>query len=569
MRFRHLFLGAAVVALFARCGLDRASDSSGIPAVLSLSLRGDLPPRYHLFASNLAVEKVRLALVRRPSDTLATLTKALPLDSTSVRFSVGVTLAGQAESLLAVLQYQTAQGVTLFSGQVVIEARVTGSASTTPAVPLSYTGPGGNIAALNLSPLDSVLSAGDSLEFLATAIDSNQQPVSSFYASWSTSDARVTINALGLVRAPDITKKVDITAVTPNGAVAQTTLTIQGSFALGISPDSVEKLPGGQQQFTVAVGPVRAGYIWSVNGVDGGNATFGVIDSSGFYTAPGTVPNPSSFQVCARVVAAPTPQNGCATVVISAVPSAGGDVIVINDQNIFDLSPMRPDSFPGNARMVRNLVNFQSAGIRNNGRVVYYDRGRNSPCFINLECANAEKARFDSVVSAQGFQVVKFDTLTTFTAIPANVKILVLWMPLVSYGRTEINAFKSFASQGGRIIFIGERLGFYTQTGIDIQNQFLVDMGAQLTNIGADWDCGYVTIPSGSIRSHQVTTGVNSVRIACASEMQLGPNDAPLFYDTSNTHLLAGVAKIDFTPLPAGPERVIRGAPIAGVGGER
>jgi hypothetical protein len=94
-------------------------------------------------------------------------------------------------------------------------------------------------------------------------------------------------------------------------------------------------------------------------------------------------------------------------------------------------------------------------------------------------------------------------------------------------------------------------------------------MGAQLTNIGADWDCGYVTIPSGSIRSHQVTTGVNSVRIACASEMQLGPNDAPLFYDTSNTHLLAGVAKIDFTPLPAGPERVIRGAPIAGVGGER
>ena len=571
MRVRHLLSGVALAALFARCGFDRASDASGVPAALSLSLRGELPPRYHLFASNLAVEQVRLALVRRPSDMLATVTRPLPLDSTSVRFNVVVSLASQAESLLAVLQYQTAQGVTLFSGQVVIEASVSQAAANAPAVPLSYTGPGGNLAFLNISPLDSILSAGDSLEYLASAIDSNQQAVPSFYVSWSTSDARVTINALGLVRAPDITKRVDITAVTPNGTFAQTTLTILGSFALGISPDSVEKLPAGQQQFSVSVGPRGATYIWSVNGVDGGNATFGLIDTAGFYTAPAAVPSPSVFQVCARVVAAPSLQNGCATVVISTVPSAGGDVIVINDQNIFDLSSMQPDSFPGNARMVRNLVTFQSPGIRNNGRVVYYDRGRNSPCFINGECADPQKARLDSIITAQGFQIVKFDTLTTFASIPSNVKILVLWMPLVSYGRTEINAFKSFASQGGRIIFIGEREGFYTLAGIAIENQFLTDMGALLTNVGLEWDCGYVTIPSGSIRTHQVTGGVSSVRIACASEMQLGPNDAPLFFDTSNTHLLAGVAKIDFTPLPVGPAPgpVIRGIPAPGARGEK
>jgi hypothetical protein len=595
---------------------------------------------------------------------LATVTRALPLDSASVRFDVGVTLASQAESLLAVLQYQTAQGVTLFSGQVVIEASVNQATPNTPSVPLSYTGPGaniaalslspldsilsagdsleflasaidsnqqpvpsfyaswstsdsrvtinalglvrapditkvvdvtavtpngtfaqttpstpsvllsytgpgGNIAALSLSPLDSILTAGDSLEFLASAIDSNQQPVPSFYASWSTSDSRVTINALGLVRAPDITKIVDVTAVTPNGTFAQTTLTILGSFALGISPDSVEKLPGGQQQFVVAVGPRGANYTWSVNGIDGGNATFGFIDTAGFYVAPSTIPTPSTFQVCARVTAAPTLQNGCAVVVISAVPSAGGDVIVINDQNIFDLSPMQPDSFPGNARMVRNLVNFQSPGIRNNGRVVYYDRGRNAPCFLNAECGDVEKARLDSIISAQGYQIVKFDTLTAFNSIPSNVKILVLWMPLISYSSTEINAFKSFASQGGRIIFIGERQGFYTLPGIAIENQFLADMGAQLTNIGLEWDCGYVTIPPGSIRPHQITTGVNSVRIACASEMQLGPNDAPLFFDTSNTHLLAGVAKIDFTPLPVGTARMLRGMPAAGERGKQ
>ncbi len=566
MRIRHILLGVAVVALFSRCSLDRASDATGVPGIVSFSLRGDIPPQYQLFASNLAIEQVRLALVRPPGDTIGTLTRTLPLDSSSVRFSLAVALTSQAESLLAVLEYRTTQGVVLFRGQVRVEARVGAPAATAPSVPLLYIGPGGNIAGLNLSPVDDTLNAGDSLEYLVTAIDSSQQPVANFYVSWSTSDPRVAINALGLVRAPDITKKIDVTALTPNGTIAQTTLTILGSAALGITPDSVEKLPGGQQQFTVTVGP-PAVYIWSVNGVDGGNPTFGTIDSSGFYTAPSAVPNPSRFQVCARSSAQPT-QNGCATVVISTVPSAGGDVIVINDQNIFDLIPMQPDSYPGNARMVRNLVNFQSPGIRNNGRVVYYDRGRNSPCFQNGECADQEKARLDSVIVAQGFQIVKFDTLTTFSSIPVNVKVMVLWMPLVSYGRTEINAFKAFAAQGGRIIYIGEREPFYTTAGIAIENQFLRDMGAQLTNVGLEWDCGYVTIPSASIRAHQVTAQVSSVRIACASEMVLGPNDAPLFYDTSNTHLLAGVAKIDFTPLPVGPVPVIRGSPVPGMRGE-
>lgn len=72
------------------------------------------------------------------------------------------------------------------------------------------------------------------------------------------------------------------------------------------------------------------------------------------------------------------------------------------------------------------------------------------------------------------------------------------------------------------------------------------------------------------MRAHQVTSGVSSVRIACASEMQLGPNDAPLVFDTSNTHLLAGVAKIDFTPLPVGPapSPAIRGTPAPGTRGD-
>jgi hypothetical protein len=570
MRIRHLLLGATTVALFARCGLDRASDSSGVPGILSVSLRGDLPPYYQLFATNLTIEQVRLALVRRPSDTLVAVTRPLPLDSASVRFDVGVTLLSQAESLLAVLEYQTSQGVTLFSGQVLIEANINQPNPNTPAVPLSYTGPGGNIVFLNLSPLDTTLSAGDSLEYLITAQDGSQQPVPSFYVSWSTSDPRVTINALGVVRAPDITKLVSVTATTPNGTFSQTSLTIQGSFVLGLTPDSVEKLPGGQQQFSVTVGPVGAGFTWSVNGIDGGNATFGTIDTTGFYTAPAAVPNPSTFQVCARVTAAPSLQNGCATVVMSTTPSAGGDVIIINDMNLFDSTAMKD---PNNQRLVRNLVNFSSGGSRANARTVLYDRGRNSTCFGNGECANPIQGRLDGVIRNAGFSITKVDTTVFYNSIPPGVKLLILWNPTLFYSTTEINAFKKFASEGGRILFVGEHSGFYP--GISVENQFLLDMGAEFTNIGAQIDCltsasdPYPVIPAASIRTHQVMSGVNQVTLACSSQAVPGPNDFALFFDRGNTVALAGVAKIDLTPLPIGshrPPRVVQAGP-AGVRG--
>lgn len=559
MRFRSILLGAATVALFARCGLDRASDNSGVPGILNLTLRGEIPPQYRLFATNLVIEQVRLALVRRPSDTLTTVTRALPLDSSSVRFSVGVTLASQAESLLAVLEYRTAQGVTLFSGQILIEANVGQPNTNTPAVPLSYTGPGGNIAILNLSPLDTTLSAGDSLEYQITAQDGSQQPIPSFYVAWTTSDPRVTINALGLVRAPDITKRVDVTANTPNGSFTQTSLTILGSFALGITPDLVEKLPGGTQQFTVTVGPVGATYIWSVNGVDGGNATFGTIDSAGFYAAPGAVPNPATFDVCARVVGAPALQNGCATVVVSTTPTAGGDVIVINDMNLFDSTAMKD---PNNQRLVENLVSFPSGGARGNATTVLYDRGRSSTCFGNGECANPIQGRLDAVIRSAGFSISKVDTTVFYSSIAPGIKVLILWNPTIGYTSTEINAFKKFAGEGGRIVFVGEHSGFYP--GVPVENQFLLDMGAEFTNIGASIDClqsgsdPYPIIPATSIRAHQVMTGVNQVTLACSSQAVPGPNDFALFFDRGNTVALAGVAKIDLTPLPLGVHRPLR-----------
>lgn len=47
--------------------------------------------------------------------------------------------------------------------------------------------------------------------------------------------------------------------------------------------------------------------------------------------------------------------------------------------------------------------------------------------------------------------------------------------------------------------------------------------------------------------------------IACSSVLVPGPNDYPLYYDSTNTLVLSAVATIDATPLPLGlvqPARV-------------
>src|SRR5262249_46349868 len=140
-----------------------------------------------------------------------------------------------------------------------------------------------------------------------------------------------------------------------------------------IRPDSVEKLLGGTQQFSIAEAPQGTGFAWKVNGIQGGNTTFGTITTSGFYTAPRTMPTPSTFQVCATLAAA----TGCAKVVLAAIPSGSADVIVVNDMNLFDSTRA---VFPNNATFFRNLVQFSGTGPRTTQTGVMMHRGHQSRC---------------------------------------------------------------------------------------------------------------------------------------------------------------------------------------------
>jgi len=72
-----------------------------------------------------------------------------------------------------------------------------------------------------------------------------------------------------------------------------------------ISPTSITLETGQEQQFTATVsgtGSYDTGVRWSVNGVVGGNSAVGSISSTGLFTAPNALPNPSTVTVAATSV---------------------------------------------------------------------------------------------------------------------------------------------------------------------------------------------------------------------------------------------------------------------------
>jgi hypothetical protein len=314
---------------------------------------------------------------------------------------------------------------------------------------------------------------------------------------------------------------------------------------LELNLEAVEKLPGGTQRFTVQSG-APGPYIWSVNGVDGGNSTFGVIvvaeddPSSADYTAPRTVPSPATFDVCARRQASPS-NMACASVTIQPVPSAGADVLVFNDINFFDANPVGDAN---NQRMYLNLVSFVGTGPRASQTGVRFDFSHGDGTGVsslveplaNFYTANGHPAALHNGPLAP---------------IPTSIKLLFLVLPTDPFSDADANVLKQFAGEGGRIVFIGEHGDFYGTYIPTVENPLFEKLGAQLTNTGAQIHCGgHFQMPATSLRPHQTTEGMTGVMMGCASTITLGDNDYAIVYDATQGHIIAAVAKIDLTPLP-------------------
>lgn len=371
-----------------------------------------------------------------------------------------------------------------------------------------------------------------------------------------------TVSTTGLYTAPTsiasspTTVSVCVGQSTPLAQTcAQVTLTT-ATVTLTLNVTSIEKLPNGTQAFTVSGG--TGPFSWRVNGVTNGNSTYGTISASGSsatYTAPAAVPTPAKFDICVSQDGPPA-GSACASVTIDPVPSSGGEVVVFNDENMFDNTYGSP--YTNNQLLYRNLVSFTASGARATQTGVMMHRGHFSGCGTT-ECSESSQSGFRSVLTNAGFTITDVDSPNaTISSIPSSIKAIFLWMPTTSYSNAELNVLKQFASEGGRIIFVGERAGYYGTNGINTENAFFSSMGAQMTNQGGDVDCGHVDLPQSSLRTHQITQGLTGLAIACASAVTPGPNDYALFYDHTGTTVLAAVAKVDLTPLTIVTDRALR-----------
>lgn len=163
-----------------------------------------------------------------------------------------------------------------------------------------------------------------------------------------------------------------------------------------------------------------------------------------------------------------------------------------------------------------------------------------------------------NIITGQGYTTVQTSLHSDLNSIPADVKVVVLVMPGSSFAVSEINGLKTFASQGGRILFIGENGGYYSY-GLPIENVFLANMGALMTNTGS---CDAPGVIVNSV-PHQLTAGMaasgaGGFYMNCVSRINLGPNDFALMTD-SYGQVMAAIAKIDYTLLSP-PTLLLRGS---------
>jgi hypothetical protein len=329
------------------------------------------------------------------------------------------------------------------------------------------------------------------------------------------------------------------------------TVTAVTDVQIVLNLTSVEKLPNGTQRFFVAAGSAGP-YVWSVHGTDGGSSGFGLIttntDFSADYTAPAAVPDPATFQVCARRQANPG-NKACAAVTIKPIPSAGGEVFVINDLNVFDDG--NGGANPENATFWANLVNFTGSGPRAARTGVWLYGGKSPYC--STYCSpTGNYSKFVAKLTSLGYQVDYVYGNIPITAVDPKYKVVILETPTLAFSTAEIAALKQFAAEGGRLIYMGEYEGYFQQKDFDIENGFLAAMGAVLRNTKGNYACtssssGWVPVPQQYIFPHQITQGLTSITFACASSIALGPNDYALFRDPTGAVIIGAVAKVDLT----------------------
>jgi hypothetical protein len=184
----------------------------------------------------------------------------------------------------------------------------------TPTTPRTGT------VAVSISPSSASVGAGQS-EFFVARVTGTTNPV----VTWAVNGVAGGNTSLGTVNAGNYiapstipspaTVTITATSAADTTKVGKATVTV--TVGVSITPSRATVNLGDVELFTATViGSSNTGVDWAVNGIVGGNATIGTINS-GIYTAPNAIPDPPGVSVNAISQADPT-QSAVANCTIQA-----------------------------------------------------------------------------------------------------------------------------------------------------------------------------------------------------------------------------------------------------------
>ncbi len=190
-----------------------------IPRIAQLSVEPIIPAGAR--TGGLVLDSVAIRVARTDGSTVTRFAKRFPVDSAQLSLtSPQFLLSGLSEDFDVTVDL-FAGGVLLFSGT----SRVTvGAAIGSPPfqVPVSYQGPGLQVASVQIQPRDTMLTAGAVVAFRVTALDSLAVPVTQFYVGWSSTASPEIVDASGTVTAPALRDTVFLRVQTPTGIADST-----------------------------------------------------------------------------------------------------------------------------------------------------------------------------------------------------------------------------------------------------------------------------------------------------------------------------------------------------------
>lgn len=218
---------ALFAVTFAGCSdaptVARSRASHADPATLSLSSALPRPSARAaavLASSGLALDHVRITIVRPAADTLKDTTITFSSADTAVTLDLSVD-ASVGEQLTAGLEYRAGNTV-LFSGWALVTARSTTSKPGPSSAPfvLKYVGPGATAKRVVVTPDSGSFTSAGTVQFEAVGIDSSGLSIGPTPVEWSVSDTTLgTITAGGMLH-PSGTRGTQTVVGTTLGGVS-------------------------------------------------------------------------------------------------------------------------------------------------------------------------------------------------------------------------------------------------------------------------------------------------------------------------------------------------------------